>query len=614
MAERLDIIISAKDEASPALDKAGSSLGRIGEIAGGIVTSQVLAKVADQLMQVLQVGIKEAMEAEVNFAKLDAIIKSTGGAAGVTTKEMIAMADAFQGVSRFSHDTINEAQTILLTFTNLGKDVLPVAIERAMDMAEVFGMDLPSAAKMLAITLDQPAEGIGRLSRVIGKLDPEIEKTIIGMAEMGDTAGAQAAILDVLNSKFGGVAQTVGVTTDGAFQRLQNRLLDFAEGIGSGITEPVGDMANRIMKDGVPAIDGLYLSLKKVGDLLATSGQGWERIFNAIGSMGNASNPALDIYDPLRQVKATAGESPWSYQNEFGSALPQLTDFLPIIQKSLDTVAEDTFTAGVKIADNWILLDDAMRKAGGGFVGAIDSVAASIYNAKIALTGGVERPTATGNWLLDEEANAAYLVKLDALNKDKDAARATADWYSRRAGQSNFITGGAATGMEIWSPEKGKADTGFNLYDSLAKAFPDRASAMGWQGDFAGQHGGRAAGVTDVRDKMAGDMFFQKYGQAATQGEWEQRYYKGSFEGIDEKGAGLDDMFGKPGTWETLIGEQAKEDKKRVDELSLAFRKALRDDPLPVRVVGTPAGGGGDAATSSLQVEHFSTTLSRSRA
>jgi hypothetical protein len=117
-----------------------------------------------------------------------------------------------------------------------------------------------------------------------------------------------------------------------------------------------------------------------------------------------------------------------------------------------------------------------------------------------------------------------------------------------------------------------------------------------------------------VRDKMAGDMFSQKYGRAATQGEWEQRYYKGSFEGIDEKGAGLDDMFGKPGTWETLIVAQAKEDKKRVDELNLAFRKSLRDSPLPVTVVGTPAAGGSDAATSSLQVEHFSTTLSRARA
>ena len=40
--------------------------------------------------------------------------------------------------------------------------------------------------------------------------------------------------------------------------------------------------------------------------------------------------------------------------------------------------------------------------------------------------------------------------------------------------------------------------------------------------------------------------------------EWKARYYKGGFEGIDEKTAGLDELFGKPGTWDTLISEQTK--------------------------------------------------------
>jgi hypothetical protein len=551
MAERLDIIISAKDEASPALDKAGSSLGRIGEIAGGIVTSQVLAKVADQLMQVLQVGIKEALEAEVNFAKLDAIIKSTGGAAGVTTKEMIAMADAFQGVSRFSHDTINEAQAILLTFTNLGKDVLPVAIERAMDMAEVFGMDLPSAAKMLAITLDQPAEGIGRLSRVIGKLDPEIEKTIIGMAEMGDTAGAQAAILDVLNSKFGGVAQTVGVTTDGAFQRLQNRLLDFAEGIGSGVTEPVGAMANKILDEGIPAVDGFTAALQNLG--------------NGLGTLGGQLGVGMDILALYANEAYKAMNPDWQMGTNQGG------------------MSDARYKAAL-----------AAAKAAGL---EINPPGGEVFGPPVPA-----KPTAAQ--LLAAKEEAAWQAWLN----DKTRNQTLSTLELSRLGKKGATPGTGAALSAL-------GDTGLSMSmpDVLARAFGSMGEAQGWQGAFQSAQG-RAAGVTDVRDKMAGDMFSQKYGRAATQGEWEQRYYKGSFEGIDEKGAGLDDMFGKPGTWGTLIAEQTKEDKKRVDELNLAFRKSLRDSPLPVTVVGTPVASGGDAATSSLQVEHFSTTLSRARA
>jgi hypothetical protein len=131
---------------------------------------------------------------------------------------------------------------------------------------------------------------------------------------------------------------------------------------------------------------------------------------------------------------------------------------------------------------------------------------------------------------------------------------------------------------------KGKAKaSSLGLPDYLAQAFPDIGSAMAWQGAFSGEHGGRAATQVDLRDKQAGDLFAQKYGRAATQGEWEQRYYKGSFEGVDE--TGLDELFGPSGTLATKLDEQRKQDKESFDKLLAAF-EASDDKTYTVKLQG----------------------------
>lgn len=64
-------------------------------------------------------------EQEQQELKIQALIKSTGGAAGLTAEEIFKMASAFQEVTTFSDEAILKGQSILLTFTNLGKDIFP---------------------------------------------------------------------------------------------------------------------------------------------------------------------------------------------------------------------------------------------------------------------------------------------------------------------------------------------------------------------------------------------------------------------------------------------------------------------------------------------------------
>jgi hypothetical protein len=75
------------------------------------------------------------MEMEQQTAQLNAVLKSTNGAAGVTAAEVTAMADAFEKSTKFAAESVLAGQNLLLTFTKVGADVFPQATQAMVDMA-----------------------------------------------------------------------------------------------------------------------------------------------------------------------------------------------------------------------------------------------------------------------------------------------------------------------------------------------------------------------------------------------------------------------------------------------------------------------------------------------
>lgn len=161
--------------------------------------------------------------------------------------------------------------------------------------------------------------------------------------------------------------------------------------------------------------------------------------------------------------------------------------------------------------------------------------------------------------------------------------RAVIQGISGSSAASASTFGSSYGGASSFGATSAAASMGFNDY--LAATFPDIGAAQGWMGAFSSQHGGRAATQVDLRDKMAGDAFMQKYGRAATQGEWEQRYYTGSFAGMEGEEAGLDKIFGPNGTMISKMDEQRKQDKESFDKLLAAFEAASKPT-YSVQIVG----------------------------
>jgi hypothetical protein len=188
-------------------------------------------------MYALGAGVKfmvdQAAEAETIMAQTEAVIRSTGGAAGLTAQEIGDMAEAMSRNTTFADDEIQKAQNLLLTFTGIGRDVFPQATQALLDMATAMGTDAKSGAIQLGKALNDPVRGMTALTRVGVVFNDEQRKAITTMAEMGDVAGAQKVILAELNKEFGGSAAAALDTYTGKVENLKNKVSNLAESFGS---------------------------------------------------------------------------------------------------------------------------------------------------------------------------------------------------------------------------------------------------------------------------------------------------------------------------------------------------------------------------------------------
>lgn len=172
------------------------------------------------------------IESENAIRQLEARIKSTGGAAGLSSDELQGFASELQKITTFGDDAILAMQGVLLTFTNIKGDVFKDATRAILDLSIAMGQDLQSSAVQMGKALNDPIKGMTALSKIGVAFTEEQKKLIKAFVEIGDTASAQRVILNELRLEFGGAAEAAGNTFGGALTQLQNAFGDLLEGKG----------------------------------------------------------------------------------------------------------------------------------------------------------------------------------------------------------------------------------------------------------------------------------------------------------------------------------------------------------------------------------------------
>lgn len=212
-----------------ATKKAASDMQRtMSDAAKGIALSLATVGAAELFKGLLD----NVSDAQNQMAQVQASLKSTGGAAGVTAAQVDELAKSIKKMSSYDDDAIKGMEAILLTFTKVGKDVFPQATQAIVDMSTKLGQDLKSSAIQVGKALNDPVKGLTALQRV-GVSFGETQKAMIkSMVDSGKTMDAQKVILRELATEFGGSAAAARNTLGGALQALQVSASDLYKAIG----------------------------------------------------------------------------------------------------------------------------------------------------------------------------------------------------------------------------------------------------------------------------------------------------------------------------------------------------------------------------------------------
>lgn len=256
MAEKLEINVLAKALGINSLKDLQAGFQMVGAVVG---------KLKD--------GVKDVTEAFIEQEKqenqLNAVLKSTGGAAGLSAKEIKNMAISLQEQTTFGDEAILSAQNLILTFTKIGKDVFPSATETVLNMSQAMGQDLKSSSIQLGKALNDPINGISSLSRVGIQFTEDQKNMIKEMQNAGNIAEAQKIILKELETQFGGSAKAARDTFGGALESLENTTGDTKEILGSFVAVAGKDIVNA-MNESSKSLNAFLSSAKnmeKVGEI-----------------------------------------------------------------------------------------------------------------------------------------------------------------------------------------------------------------------------------------------------------------------------------------------------------------------------------------------------------
>lgn len=206
MAEQttLQLLVQLRDEASAGLKKFSAGIGDAQTASKNFALG--LAGIGAGIVAFGALSVKEAAESAKGLQQLEAVLKSTGQAAGLSKQDILDHAAALSKLTNYDDDAIIAGQNLLLTFTNIKGPQMQGATEAILNMSAAMGTDLKSSAIQVGKALNDPIAGISALSRVGVTFSEDQKKVIETLVTTGKTAEAQQLILAELSREFGGVA------------------------------------------------------------------------------------------------------------------------------------------------------------------------------------------------------------------------------------------------------------------------------------------------------------------------------------------------------------------------------------------------------------------------
>lgn len=218
MAEKVEYILSLKDEFSKGISAAEEKVKGLEhglESVKGILTGIGIAAAGFEIAEFVKESAESWEKMEFAMSQVEAGLKSTKEAAGLTFDEIKQGAESMAHNFKFSQASILDMQSILLTFPSVTKETFGTASNIILDMSTRLGQDLKSSAIQVGKALQDPEKGITALRRVGVNFNAEQTEIIKTLAATGHAAEAQTMILKELETEFGGSAKAAAEADKG---------------------------------------------------------------------------------------------------------------------------------------------------------------------------------------------------------------------------------------------------------------------------------------------------------------------------------------------------------------------------------------------------------------
>lgn len=191
---------------------------------------------------------------EAQQLKTQALIQSTGQAAGRTFGQLDRQARDVARATLASTQQIRQAQGILLTFRTVQEENFDRAIGLSQDLAAVLGTQAKDAALQLGKALEEPIIGLTSLRRA-GVSFSETEKELIkDLSETGRLAEAQGMILDKLAVQVGGAGAGAAGGIAGKVDSLSQEWEELMEGLANSGPAGIASSSMNLLASSVRAV------------------------------------------------------------------------------------------------------------------------------------------------------------------------------------------------------------------------------------------------------------------------------------------------------------------------------------------------------------------------
>lgn len=253
--------VGALGQTEDAGRRLGSQMGDLSKKAG-----LALAGMAVSAGYMASRFVSAAYESQKVMKQTEAILKATGEAAGLTSKQVGALAMTLSNKTGIDDEQIQKSMNMLLTFKQVrnevgkGNDVFNRASALMLDLGNVFG-STDSAAMQLGKALSDPVKGITALRRAGINFTESQKAQIKSLVSSGKTLEAQKVILAEVESQVGGTAAATATGMD----RMRVAIGNTEEVLGTLLLPAVEGFANLMTSKVLPAVQGFAESVETKG-------------------------------------------------------------------------------------------------------------------------------------------------------------------------------------------------------------------------------------------------------------------------------------------------------------------------------------------------------------